>query len=457
MEHTNILKKIWRAAGTTLIAIAMVGCGGGGGGDVPLTKTGVPLYTTASPTVGIVAGSSSSFTMGGGGGGAATTTYSATSNNTAVATVTVSGSKLVINGIANGTATVMVMDSSGSGNSVSITVNVGGGVNGTTTALYTTAQTAITMAANISSSYLIAGGTGPYTVTTSNAQIATASIAGNTLQINSVGSGTATIAAFDTTGTSVKVTVTVSGQSSANLYTTAPSTLTVAPGMTSYSYTIAGGTGPYVANSSNPAVASALVLGNTLTVTGISAGTASIYIYDAVGANTMVALTVGTGTASNTALFTTSMGAVTIASGANATYIVGGGKPPYTITSNNTAIATATIAGNTLTINGVGPGIATIYIVDSINTSISTAVTVGSALGLFTTAPNAVTIAAGSSPSYAIHGGVAPYTATSSNTAVATVALSGTTYTVTGVTAGTATIALVDSSGAYVSLSVTVK
>ena len=75
---------------------------------------------------------------------------------------------------------------------------------------------------------------------------------------------------------------------------------------------------------------------------------------------------------------------------------------------------------------------------------------------LFTTAPSKIALASGGSADYTIGGGVAPYTATSGNTAVATATVSGTKLTISTTSAGVMPVAVVDSAGKTVTIDVTV-
>lgn len=93
---------------------------------------------------------------------------------------------------------------------------------------------------------------------------------------------------------------------------------------------------------------------------------------------------------------------------------------------------------------------------DLLNHTASTGQQTAAATPLFTTAPSAITLAFGGSATYAIGGGKAPYTATSSNTNVETIALSGTALTISSVASGTAQVAIVDSAGKSVTINVTV-
>ncbi len=75
---------------------------------------------------------------------------------------------------------------------------------------------------------------------------------------------------------------------------------------------------------------------------------------------------------------------------------------------------------------------------------------------LFTTAPSKITLASGGSATYTIGGGTAPYTATSGNTAVVTATASGSNLTISSSSAGTAQVAVVDSTGKTVTIDLTV-
>jgi hypothetical protein len=236
---------------------------------------------------------------------------------------------------------------------------------------------------------------------------------------------------------------------------------------TTETYTLGGGTSPYVPVSSNTGVAVAsLVGGNQVRIAAAGAGTALVAIFDASGISTSVAVTV-VGT-SSAALFSTAPAAVTISTGGTRAYTVGGGSGTYSApVSSNQAVASASLVGSTLTVNGLTGGSATITVRDSLNATVTINVTVGSGAALFTSAPTAVTLAIGATPNYTIGGGAPitgvgtlPYVTSSSNAGVVTsvVSLVGTTptLTLTGVAAGSAVVNVLDSTGSLVSISVTV-
>ncbi len=239
------------------------------------------------------------------------------------------------------------------------------------------------------------------------------------------------------------------------LVTTIPTTFNMTPG-SSRDFTVSGGTLPYSATSSDLSVAASAVVGNVVTVGAIGPGTAQIVIRDATGTVLNSSLTVTVPT-----LFTTAPSSVTLAIGSAGaqTYTIGGGAPPYRATSTNRNVVDFTSSGSTLVITGISVGSATVTVFDNLGKSVAIPVTVvaGATAAFFTTAPAAITAAIGSTSTFAVGGGTAPYlTPASTNASVATASLSGNTLTINALSAGTATIQLRDSSGAILTIAVTV-
>lgn len=244
------------------------------------------------------------------------------------------------------------------------------------------------------------------------------------------------------------------------LYTTAPDTLTLAPGA-AQEFVIGGGTAPYTAVSENSVIAVVSVKDTAMTLGGNAAGTAGISIRDAAGAVVKVAVTVSSVPVK--ALFTTAPSSITVGIGNESaqTYGIGGGAAPYLATSSNTLVARVAMSGSNYTVTGMSAGAAQIVLLDSNQASLSVAVTVPApptttVPPLFTTAPSAVTMPANSSQTYGVGGGIGPYTATSANTGVVTVALAGGNMTVVASKAGTANVVIRDAAGASVSVAFTV-
>jgi hypothetical protein len=225
-----------------------------------------------------------------------------------------------------------------------------------------------------------------------------------------------------------------------DLYTTAPDTLTLAPGA-SQEFTIKGGRAPYSAVSDNSEIAVATVTSNSLFLGGIASGTAGITIRDSVGATVKVALTVSGSPAKD--LYTTAPSApsgITVAVGSAwaQTYGIGGGSAPYIVTSSNTLVATVALSGNNYTVTGASVGTTNLVIRDSAGATVNVLVNVVSRM--FTTVPPDVKIAIGSTQTYGVGGGTGPYMATPSDAGVVEVSLTDNSLKVTGMTAGSSNI-----------------
>ena len=432
------------------LAVLIVACGGGGDPGTNSTSSTIPLFTTAPDTLTLAPGASQEFTIGGG-----KAPYSAASDNSAIAIVWVNGNLLDVGGVAAGTAGVTIRDSAGASVKVALSVS-----SSPAKVLYTTAPSSITVAIGSAwaQTYSIDGGTGPYTVTSSNTLIATVAMAGNNYIVTGVSAGTTNILIRDSAGGTVNVSVSVAVASSLPLYTTAPPSLTlgIGPVGADQPYLVGGGTGPYTATSDNSNVAAVSLQGVNLTITGLTAGSASIFVRDSAG--TIVTLRVTVVGAAIVPLFTTAPPSVTIAISSTQTYGVGGGTGPYTATSNNVSVADVSLVGNSLKVTGITAGAANVVIRDSQGATVNVAVTVpaASTVPLFTTAPPSVTIAISSTQTYGVGGGTGPYTATSNNVSVADVSLVGNSLKVTGITAGAANVVIRDSQGATVNVAVTV-
>jgi len=125
---------------------------------------------------------------------------------------------------------------------------------------------------------------------------------------------------------------------------------------------------------------------------------------------------------------------VTVSNGASTTVQVFGGSGAFTVTSLNTAVATATVKDATVTIKGEGTGGSTsLLIIDTLTGATTTAsVTNGSAAGALTFSPSAVTVQSGLANDVTVLGGSGSYNVASSNPSIAVVSVTGAKVTVTG-------------------------
>lgn len=442
------------------ISAAILAACGGSSNNVVIPVAGTPLFTTALSTINLAPGAKTTFTVGGGGGKASFTSYSVFSSDTTVATVVLSGTSFVIGGVAPGSADITISDSAGA--SVTIKVTISGA---TITAgagalppipLYTVAPANVTVGVGTVTRFGVAGGTGPYTVTSGNAMVAQASLTTNLLTVAGVSEGSTSISVVDAQGTSIAVNVAVIlGAVRVPLQTTAASATTLALCTPSIN-TISGGTAPYRATSTDLDIATPIIAGSLLSIMGTAPGQATIVLSDATGASVQIA---GTVAGASAALCTTASASNTLAVNGSSSFRIGGGTPPYTVTPSNSNAMSAVVTGATLTISGKAAGTEQITVKDATGASapVFYVTVVGGATTLYSAAPDTITVARGALAKFIVDGGVAPYAVASSNVLIAAADLSGNDVSISGGSVGgDATVVIHDATGALISITVKV-
>ena len=404
----------------------------------------VALYTTAASPLVVAPGSAPTFDIGGGTG-----PYRATSSDASVVEVTVSAAgKLSITGRAVGSASVVVTDSVGASKTLAVTVG-----SATVVALYTTAPTDLNIKKGASESFAIGGGVGPYAVSSGNSAVLNASISGGALQLQALATGTASVSIFDSQGRSVTVSTTVTED--------APKALTVSPttasGAVGESLTLLmfGGDPPYTVTPANSSIASlASQSGNRFVLDLLKAGVTSVVVADARGQ--VQTLTVTAVPAPVTPLALNVASPVSLTSGAARTIMVSGGTLPYAVGSSNEAVVQAALAGSVLTLTPLAAGSTTVQVTDAAGATVSLSAVVGGSVPLFTTAPSALNVTPGTSQTFTIAGGTAPYFVSTSSPAVASATVVGSILSITGAAPGNANLSVRDSLGASVGIAVNV-
>ncbi|MCY3698558.1 MAG: Ig-like domain-containing protein [Gemmatimonadetes bacterium] len=218
----------------------------------------------------------------------------------------------------------------------------------------------------------------------------------------------------------------------------------------------------YTAASSNTGVATASVSGSSVTVTGVAAGSATVTVTarDPAGltATQTIAVTVQTGNRAPVAVG--SIPAESLNPGQAQTIDVSsyfrdpdGNALTYTAASSNTGVATASVSGSSVTVTGVAVGSATVTVTASDPSGLTATQTIAVSVQVGNRAP----VPVGSIPAQGLEpsqtrtvdvssyfrdpdGDALTYAASSSNTGVATTAVSGSSVSVSGVAVGSATV-----------------
>lgn len=223
-----------------------------------------------------------------------------------------------------------------------------------------------------------------------------------------------------------------------------PTTVTVQPTLTN-DVTISSGSGAYVVTSSNPAVVTAVVVGNRLTLTGgVTLGTATVTVTDA-ATNQSATVSVTNGSAG---AFVVSPTAITVQPTLQNAAVIIGGYGSYTVTSSDPAVATAAAVADRLTITGGATrGVASISVTD-VATGQTRIVTVtnGSTVGALVLSQTVAAPGVGSDRfvTIAISGGSGNYVATTFNGRIAVGSIDKNVLKIEGITAGSTSVLVTD-------------
>jgi hypothetical protein len=153
-------------------------------------------------------------------------------------------------------------------------------------------------------------------------------------------------------------------------------------------YTVGGGTAPYTAVSSNAGIATAsLAGGNSLIVTGVAVGNATVFVLDSAGTSVTLNVSVGT-----VALAVTPNSATGIIDDVLVATITGG-TPPFRASVGNILVASASVVNqNQLTMKLLQVGQTIVTVLDANNQSVAYSLTSNAATPGIRLSPGAVTV-----------------------------------------------------------------
>ena len=308
----------------------------------------------------------------------------------------------------------------------------GGGSAGITSgspvpAFVTSAPSTLNLGVGASQDFNVGGGKGPYRVSSSNSQVTVATLRNETvLSLGGVTTGTAIITLTDAENRTVTINVIVAN--AVALTTSAPTTGFAMTSNTQRTFTIAGGVPGYTVVSSDSRFVTATLQGNTVSINAIAIGVANVIVRDAAGSQVIVPVTVTTIATEPLATSAPAAG-LSLISNTQRTFTITGGVPGYTVQSGDTRFVTATVNGNTVTVNALAIGASTITVRDAVGALATVAVTVttSSTLPLAVNAPAALPVAIGTQRTFTITGGAPGYSAESTDPRFVTVSVSGNT------------------------------
>ena len=360
-------------------------------------------------------------------------TYTATSSDITKATVSLVNNELTITALAEGLATVTVSDAKNHTADISVKV----------LDLVVPGEHITLLKGNTATRTISFGN--DYKVATTDAAIATATIANNLLTIEAISKGNALVTVKDLVSEKVQTfSVTVESQplalSVATVALTKGEKVAVA---------IVSGNSSYTVSVADTAVAAATVSGTTVTVTGVGVGTTKITVKDADDKTAELSVTV------NAFSLTLERNAVEVNADAAVEVAITAGNGNYTLQVADNSKATATIVGDKVRIEGKAAGTTKVTVKDSQNKTAEITVTVKPrGLSLERTA---LTINAGTTAEVAIFSGNGGYTVQVADNSKVTASVVNNKVRIEAKAAGTTKVTVKDSQNKTAEITVTVK
>lgn len=309
----------------------------------------------------------------------------------------------------------------------------------------------------------VTGGTRPYTASSGNTAVALASVSDNILSIAAVTGHPVpvNVTVTDSKNATATVTVTVTNSPQQGSFSISSREIAIQPGATR-TLTITGGAAPFSATSLSPNIATVTVSGTTLTITGVSEGSnAEIKVFDSRSVTQSVLVTVAAPipSASGQALTWNMPTNLTLRPRNTLTYTLGGGTPPYSVTSTSTAIVNPSVRGAALILTTGTSGNATVTVTDAAGASLSQRIYVQTTSAPLALSQSAVTGTQYTTADIGITGGMPPYSIVATTTASIAngVIVNGDVLRVSMLNVGgPATVTVRDSEGNSASVAVTV-
>ena len=276
---------------------------------------------------------------------------------------------------------------------------------------------AVTLVPTEMARYEVTGGTRPYSAKSQNAAVAIASVSDGTLSIAAVKGDVApvTVTVSDAKGNQALLQVTVTNNPQQGGFVLSERVFSIQPGATR-GITLTGGTAPFAVSALKPGVATASVTGDVVTVLGLAEGAdAEIRIIDAKGhvQSAFVTVAAPMPSASGMALFSNLPANLSLRPKNSRTFTLGGGTAPYSVTTSNAAVLTASVRGAALMVQSGSAGNAQLTVTDSAGATLTQRIYVTTTSAPLTLTQSSVTGQVGTQITVGIAGGMPPYRAVS--------------------------------------------
>lgn len=262
---------------------------------------------------------------------------------------------------------------------------------GPVSALSVIAPSAVTIQVGSTQQYSIQGGVKPYSIFSSDPAVVAGWLIGeNVVSVGTAAAGKATVTIQDSKGSKFDIAVTAG--SSLAFFTTAPGTLTMAPGLfPSQTFKLGGGTPPYKAVSNFPLLLSVGVNGTDVTFTALQLpGSATVTLTDSSSPPSSFSSTVTLGTIP----LAVNPSTTTMPIGGTLRAVITGGTPPYrAIVLDKCSTNAQIVQGNILQATGsLACTGSAITVIDANNQTVSLTLTITAGTIGLQLAPSALTV-----------------------------------------------------------------
>ncbi len=334
------------AAGTTNMVICMTSNTSSCATEAVTVSGGTTSGLAFSQNnITIPAGQTATVSVSGGTG-----VYSITSNsNPASVQATLNGSVISLYaGNVNGSSAITVCSTNMSSCGV-VTATAG---NTSTYSALSFSQTNPVISIGQSTTLTVTGGIAPYYINSnSNSSVVQTNMSSNVLTLSGLVAGSASITVCSATNACGTFTATVTAYGGA--VTFGQNSVTIAVGQNA-TVPVSGSGGYYVSSNSNPGVASAILSGSNIVVSGNAAGTSAITVCAGTSQCGTLPVTVTGGTSASSGQAIAVGQVLSVGQGTN--LMLSGGTSPYYVSSNATVCSAKISSGNVLTLVGTGVG-----------------------------------------------------------------------------------------------------
>ena len=385
--------------------------------------------------------------------------YLSSNSSPITANVNISGSQINIKANNYGSTVINICAQSNTGSCASAYINVQN--TGATPLAFS--QSSVGLVSGQNTNVNIYGGNNSYSlINNSNSNAVTASLSGSTIVLtanNNSGYSAITICSSDLSACGIINASIGSGAGTALSFGQPNPTLSV--GQNASINISGGGSSSYsILSNSNSSVTSANISGSSLSLNALTGGSSTVIVCSSLGScSSLTATVIG----SNSSSGTISLGQnnLWLSAGQSFSLTISGGATPYSVLSDNSNIATASINNSILTINGINAGSAGINVCSAGGGCVNLAVLVNG-VGVNTTtnitlSPSQVSLnSTSTNATINILGNGSYFISGNTNSSVANTLISGSQVIIAPLSAGNTTISVCQNGGQCANLLVSV-